>query len=53
MRQDKGVGVILSNHQTIIDFSENKVSVDISVNYIKNESKEDQRQAEGGGVMKP
>ena len=53
MRQDKGVGVILPNNQTIIDFYENTMSVDISVDYIEDESKEDQKRSEGSGVMKP
>ena len=49
----KEVILLHQNYLPIIDFSENLVSVDISVDYIEDELKEDKKKSEGGGVMKP
>ena len=49
----KEVILLHQNYLPIIDFSENLVSVDISVDYIEDKYQESQRQAEGGGVITP
>ena len=53
LRQAEGAVVIATNDPDLIYFSKNLVSIDMLVDFIEDESQEDQGKPEGGGVLTP